>query len=56
MGFFDFLFDIDMIVGERHPLPSVDEGLEQFAGELPCRCRRLSSHSSIQRGVVPIDR
>ncbi len=30
---------IDIIVGERHPLPSVDEQLEQFADMLPCRCR-----------------
>ena len=30
---------IDVIVAERHPLPSVDAQLIQFAETLPCRCR-----------------
>ena len=38
---------IDIIVGERHPLPSADKHLEQFADELPCRCR-LSHHLSLE--------
>ncbi|MDP6469278.1 MAG: preprotein translocase subunit SecA [Pirellulaceae bacterium] len=38
---------IDIIVGERHLLPSVDERLEQFANELPCHCR-LSHHLSLE--------
>ncbi|QDT54195.1 preprotein translocase subunit SecA [Caulifigura coniformis] len=30
---------IDLLVAERHPLPSVDEELLEFARGLPCRCR-----------------
>jgi len=44
---------LDLIVGERHPLPSVDERLEQFASELPCRCR-LSHHLSLEDPVLSI--
>lgn len=29
----------DLLVAERHPLRSVDEGLLHFAEALPCRCR-----------------
>lgn len=44
---------IDIIVGERHPLPSVDDGLEAFADELPCRCR-FSHHLSLEDAVMEI--
>jgi len=30
---------IDILVAERHPLPSVDDELAEFARALPCRCR-----------------
>jgi hypothetical protein len=44
---------IDIIVGERHPLPSVDDRLEEFADELPCRCR-FSHHVSLEDPVINI--
>ena len=44
---------IDLIVGERHPLPSVDDDLEEFADELPCRCR-FSHHISLEDPVMKI--
>lgn len=44
---------IDIIVGERHPLPSVDDGLEAFADHLPCRCR-FSHHLSLDDAVMKI--
>jgi len=44
---------IDIIVAERHPLPSVDERLEQFARELPCRCR-FAHHLSLEDPVIKI--
>ncbi|HIF34594.1 MAG TPA: preprotein translocase subunit SecA [Planctomycetaceae bacterium] len=44
---------IDVIVGERHPLPSVDDRLEEFADELPCRCR-FSHHISLEDPVFEI--
>ncbi len=44
---------IDIIVGERHPLPSVDDDLEKFADELPCRCR-FSHHVSLEDPVMKI--
>ncbi|TWT76459.1 preprotein translocase subunit SecA [Planctomycetes bacterium CA13] len=44
---------IDIIVGERHPLPSVDENLVTFANELPCRCR-FSHHVSLEDPVINI--
>jgi hypothetical protein len=44
---------IDFIVGERHPLPSVDDRLEEFADELPCRCR-FSHHVSLEDAVMKI--
>ncbi|MEZ6091451.1 MAG: preprotein translocase subunit SecA [Pirellulaceae bacterium] len=37
---------IDVIVAERHPLPSIDDQLEEFADNLPCRCR-FSHHLSL---------
>ena len=42
---------IDIIVGERHPLPSLDDGLEAFADHLPCRCR-FSHHLSLEDAVM----
>lgn len=30
---------IDILVAERHPLPSVDDELAEFGRALPCRCR-----------------
>jgi hypothetical protein len=44
---------IDIIVGERHPMPSADDDLEEFAQELPCRCR-LSHHVSLEDPVMKI--
>ena len=44
---------IDIIVGERHPLPSVDDRLEEFAGELPCHCR-LSHHVSLEDPIMKV--
>lgn len=44
---------IDIIVGERHPLPSADDRLEEFADELPCRCR-ISHHVSLEDGVIRV--
>ena len=44
---------IDVIVGERHPLPSVDDRLEEFADELPCRCR-FSHHVSLEDTMMQI--
>lgn len=44
---------IDVIVGERHPLPSVDDRLEEFADELPCRCR-FAHHLSLEDPVIEI--
>jgi hypothetical protein len=42
---------IDIIVGERHPLASVDDRLEAFSNELPCRCR-LSHHLSLDDPLI----
>jgi len=44
---------IDIIVGERHPLPSVDDRLEEFADELPCSCR-FSHHVSLEDAVIRV--
>ena len=44
---------IDVIVAERHPLPSVDDRLEEFASELPCRCR-FSHHVSLEDAVMKV--
>jgi len=49
----DELAIIDIIVGERHPLPSVDDRLEEFADELHCRCR-FSHHVSLEDPVMKI--
>jgi hypothetical protein len=42
---------MDVIVAERHPLPSVDDRLQEFADELPCRCR-FSHHVSLDDAVM----
>ncbi len=42
---------MDLIVAERHPLPSVDDALKQFAAELPCRCR-LGLHMSLDDPLI----
>jgi len=44
---------IDIIVGERHPSPSVDDRLQEFADELPCRCR-FSHHVSLEDAVMKV--
>jgi preprotein translocase subunit SecA len=44
---------IDIIVGERHPLPSVDNRLEEFADELPCR-GRFSHHVSLDDAMMKV--
>jgi len=44
---------LDIIVGERHPLPSVDDRLAEFADELPCRCR-VSYHISLDDPVIRV--
>jgi hypothetical protein len=44
---------IDIIVVERHLLPSVDDHLEEFADKLPCRCR-FSHHVSLEDPVMKI--
>ena len=42
---------IDVIFGERHPLLSVDDRIEEFADVLPCRCG--SSHDvSLEDAVL----
>lgn len=42
---------IDIVIGERHPLPSADDQLREFAGGLPCRCR-ISQHLSLEDPVI----
>lgn len=42
---------IDVIVGQRHPLPSVDDRLHEFADGLPCRCR-FTHHLSLDDVVI----
>ena len=42
---------IDIIVGERHPLRSMDNRLEEFANWLPCRCR-ISHHLSLEDAMM----
>jgi hypothetical protein len=44
---------IDVIVAERHPLTSVDDQLEEFADNLPCRCR-FSHHLSLEDAVIRV--
>ncbi len=42
---------IEILVAERHPLPSVEQQLVTFANELPCRVR-LSHHLSLEDAVM----
>ena len=42
---------IDIIAGERHPLRSMDDRLEEFANGLPCRCR-ISHHVSLEDAMM----
>jgi hypothetical protein len=44
---------IDILVAERHPLPSVDDRLGEFADELNCRCR-FSHHVSLEDAVMKV--
>jgi hypothetical protein len=44
---------IDVIVAERHPLPSEDDRVKAFADELPCRCR-FAHHVSLEDPVMKI--
>ena len=44
---------IHIIVGERHPLPSVDDKLEEFADDVPYRCR-FSHHVSLDDAVMKV--
>jgi hypothetical protein len=40
-----------IIVGERHPLPSHDEALQEFARSLSCSCR-LTQHVSLEDALL----
>jgi hypothetical protein len=42
---------IDIIAGERHPLRSMDNRLQEFANGLPCRCR-ISHHVSLEDAMM----
>jgi hypothetical protein len=42
---------IEIVVGERHPLPSHDQTVLEFARSLPCRCR-IVHHVSLDDPVV----
>jgi preprotein translocase subunit SecA len=42
---------LHLIVAERHPLPSVDDDLEQFVRDIPCACR-VSYHLSLDDAVI----
>ena len=44
---------IDLVVGERHPLLSRDEAIEEFARGLPCRCR-ISRHVSLEDATMSL--
>jgi len=44
---------IDVIVAERHPLPSVDDRLEEFADAFAFRCR-FSHHLSLDDAIVQV--
>lgn len=50
-GQFDASRSIDVIVAERHPLPTVDDALLWRAKELPCRCR-LVHHVSLDDAIM----
>jgi hypothetical protein len=40
-----------ILVGERHPLPSHDQAITDFAETLPCRCR-IASHVSLDDALI----
>lgn len=40
-----------IVVAERHPLPSHDEAITEFASSLPCRCR-ITYHLSLEDAVL----
>lgn len=42
---------LDILVAERHPLPSVDEELAGFAREMPCRCQ-IAHFLSLEDAVL----
>jgi preprotein translocase subunit SecA len=44
---------IDVIVAERHPLPSADNSLAAFASAFPCGCR-MSYHLSLDDAVMKV--
>jgi len=48
---FDASLIVDMLVAERHPVPSHDEAVLNFAQSLPCQCR-LVHHLSLEDPVV----
>jgi hypothetical protein len=44
---------IDIILGERHPLPSHDKAVLEWATALPCRCQ-LVHHVSLEDALMRI--
>lgn len=42
---------VDVLVGERHPIPAVDQQVEQFAGSFPCRVR-VARHVSLEDSLI----
>jgi hypothetical protein len=44
---------MDILVGERHPIPSVDNCIREFGEKLPCRCR-VTHHVSLDDAVIRI--
>ncbi len=44
---------MDIFVGERHPIPSVDDRIREFGEKLPCRCR-VTHHVSLDDAVIRI--
>jgi hypothetical protein len=48
---FDASQTIELLVAERHPLPSHDEAVLNFAQALPCKCR-IAHHLSLEDPMV----
>jgi hypothetical protein len=48
---FDQSLVVDILAAERHPLPSHDEGVLNFARALPCQCR-LVHHLSLEDPTI----
>lgn len=44
---------IDLIVAERHPLPSADNAIQSFAEQIPCKCR-LAYHLSLEDPIMKL--